>query len=128
MKYPRTALLTGLLATLISTGCSEDIESRAEEKLKDVGKLPSQEILFVNDQKVPCTGVAPMQCLQVRTDNNQPWQLFYTNIQGFEFVPGIRYELLVDVERIENPPQDASALRYQLIKVIAEIPSETAKP
>ncbi len=36
-----------------------------------------------------------MQCMQVRSDKQQPWTLFYQQIEGFQFEPGYRYQLTV---------------------------------
>lgn len=75
-----------------------------------------EETLWVNAQLKPCMGVAPRQCLEVRRSPDGPWELFYANIEGFDFVPGQRYELRVRVERLKNVPADASSLRYSLIE------------
>lgn len=55
------------------------------------------------------------------------WSKFYTNIEGFNYVPGKVYNLSVLVEQIENPPADGSSLKYTLLKVksIQEVNNET---
>lgn len=75
-----------------------------------------EETLWVNAQLKPCMGVAPRQCLEVRRSPDGPWELFYAKIEGFDFVPGQRYELRVRVDRLKNVPADASSLRYTLIE------------
>ncbi|MDO6524710.1 DUF4377 domain-containing protein [Motilimonas sp. 1_MG-2023] len=84
--------------------------------------LTQETLLYVNAETVECTGVAPMNCLQVKTPETQEWQLFYQNIEGFTFEPGFQYQLQVKKEMIENPPADASSVKYSLIKVISKLP------
>jgi len=55
------------------------------------------------------------------------WSKFYSNIEGFTYEPGKIYTLAVEVERINNPPADASALKYTLLemKSVQEVSSQT---
>jgi hypothetical protein len=73
----------------------------------------------VEPQRANCFGVAPMRCLIV---NNE---LFYEDIQGFDFVTGNRYQLLIERQQAytkENTPADASLYQYKLIKVLSRVP------
>ncbi len=65
-----------------------------------------------------------MQCMQVRSDEQQPWTLFYQNIEGFQFEPGYRYQLTVSKVQLTDVPADASSLRYRLIKVVNKVASK----
>ncbi len=85
---------------------------------------PEEKTLFVGPKKVECVGVGPMECLQVKEDPDGEWQLFYDQIEGFNWAPGYTYELRVAVHQVENPPADASSLRYELIEVVNKV--ETA--
>ena len=85
---------------------------------------PQGETLYINSQLVDCVGVGPMQCMLVRSDEQQPWTLFYQQIEGFQFEPGYRYQLTVSKEQLTNVPADASSLRYQLIKVVSKVASK----
>ncbi|MGY3862670.1 DUF4377 domain-containing protein [Aeromonas lacus] len=85
---------------------------------------PQGETLYINSQLVDCVGVGPMQCMQVRSDEQQPWTLFYQQIEGFQFEPGYQYQLTVSKEQLTNVPADASSLRYQLIKVVSKVASK----
>lgn len=77
--------------------------------------------MFVRENKVPCQGVGPMECLQVRYDNDKEWQLFYSHIEGFNFEKGNRYELMVTrTKRPEPIPADASSYLYKLEKIISK--------
>ncbi|PJG60502.1 DUF4377 domain-containing protein [Aeromonas cavernicola] len=79
------------------------------------------ETLYINNQWVDCVGVSPMQCMQVRTDEQQPWSLFYQHIEGFHFEPGYYYQLEVAKEPLTDVPADASSMRYQLIKIVNQV-------
>lgn len=77
------------------------------------------ETLYVNRELVDCEGGAgPQKCLQVRRRPDELWELFYGEIEGFSFEPGFTYQLRVDVEEVDNPPPDASSLRYALVEIV----------
>jgi hypothetical protein len=80
--------------------------------------------LEVAEQQVPCVGMAPQQCLQVRERSDAPWTLFYDGIEGFTYEPGFRYLLRVAVRQVPNPPADGSSLAYRLVDVL----TKTATP
>ena len=48
--------------------------------------------------------------------------LFYSQIEGFEYEEGYTYELLVQVDPVENPPADASSLNYTLMEIVDKQP------
>jgi heat shock protein HslJ len=50
------------------------------------------------------------------------YTLFHDQIEGFDFEPGYEYELLVLVEPVENPPADASSLKYTLVEEVSKTP------
>ena len=77
--------------------------------------------MFVRENKVPCTGVGPMECLQVKYGNDKDWQLFYDHIQGFNFEKGNRYEIMVvRTKRQGNIPADASSYEYKLKSIVSK--------
>lgn len=84
--------------------------------------------MFVKENKVPCQGVAPMECLQIRYNNKSDWQFFYDHIEGFNFEKGNRYELLViRTKRQGVIPADASSYEYKLKSIISKTPVTKAK-
>jgi heat shock protein HslJ len=89
---------------------------------------PEEKTLYVGPEKVDCVGVAPMKCYQVKEDPDGEWQLFYNEIEGFEWEPGYTYELRVAVHQVENPPADGSSLRYELIEVVDKTEMTVEKP
>lgn len=74
----------------------------------------------VNSFRVPCTGVGPMECLQVRRQGSDQWEFFYSEIEGFAYEPGYRYRIRVKEEPLdpETVPADASSIRYTLVSVV----------
>ena len=59
-------------------------------------------------------------CLQVREREDQPWDTFCSDIEGFDFEAGHEYVIEVQIFTIENPPQDGSNRRYVLHKLISK--------
>ena len=84
--------------------------------------------LYVGPYQVDCVGVAPQKCLLVREKPTDDWTYFYDQIQGFEYEPGFEYELRIMEERVENPPADASSLRWTLLEVVAKTRSLEGTP
>lgn len=110
---PRSILLFVLtLACTLGTGCRSGT-APAEREL----------ILEVAEQRAPCVGVMPQQCLQVRERSDASWQLFYDGIDGFTYEPGYRYLLRVAERPVANPPADGSSLAYRLLFIISKTPS-----
>ena len=87
----------------------------------DEAYIPKGTLLRVNSYTEICQGLIEIQCLlvqegdQIGTDR---WEFFYTTIDGFDYEEGFLYDLDVKITEIENPPADASSLRYELIKLI----------
>lgn len=83
--------------------------------------------MYIAPERVACTGVALMQCLQVKFDAGDSYELFYDGIDGFVYVPGYNYELRVQRLERENPPADASKYLYSLIEIVAQTPAYTGE-
>jgi len=75
-------------------------------------------LIYVAPERRPCTGVAPMQCLQVRERAKQPWQHHYGEIEGFQFEPGTAYRLRISEIKVANPPADAPDRRWVLETIV----------
>ncbi|AXT48944.1 MULTISPECIES: META and DUF4377 domain-containing protein [Chromobacterium] len=98
---------------------------QAGDKTLSFERQPSLEggvtrFVYVAAERKPCTGVAPMQCLQIRESKDQPWQLHYGEIEGFKPEPGIAYRLRLKEFKVENPPADASSIRWVLDMVVEQ--------
>ncbi|WP_176593533.1 META and DUF4377 domain-containing protein [Sphingobium sp. EM0848] len=79
-----------------------------------------RKLIYVSADTKPCTGVAPMTCLQVREKETDAWQLHYSGIVDFDPQPGIEYRLRIVEEKLANPPADASSIRWTLDQVIEQ--------
>jgi len=77
--------------------------------------------LFVDSNLAECVGVAVQQCMLVREDPTSDWEFFYNLIDGFEYQEGFEYKLKVEITTIEDPPADASSLKYSLVEVLEKI-------
>ncbi len=123
MKYKSSLLLLlGLLLNLSLSGCADTMIENSQKASKDIA-VPGDGVIvesyWIAPERVPCQGGAPMQCLQVNKLEQEQltqWQLFYDNIEGFDFTPGQFYKLDVAITRRSNPPADASGLHYKLLK------------
>ncbi|MBV8681206.1 MAG: META and DUF4377 domain-containing protein [Aquitalea sp.] len=75
--------------------------------------------LYVSSVRKNCSaGAGQMQCLQVRSREDQPWQLFYGEIEGFTPQAGNSYYLKLRYEEVNQPPADASSVRTILERVV----------
>ncbi|WP_159880370.1 META and DUF4377 domain-containing protein [Aquitalea denitrificans] len=86
---------------------------------KPVAAVEQPQYLYVSSVRKNCSaGAGQMQCLQVRSSENQPWQLFYGEIVGFKPQPDTAYYLKLRYEAVKNPPADASRVRTVLERVV----------
>lgn len=74
--------------------------------------------LYVDSKLSDCVGVAPQQCMLIREDLDSEWNLFYDSIEGFEYQEGTEYKISVSITDVENPPADASSLKYTLVEIL----------
>ncbi|REC64680.1 hypothetical protein DRF59_19890 [Chryseobacterium flavum] len=61
-----------------------------------------------------------MKCMQVKENASDSWTNFYSTIEGFTYEPGYEYVLKVKTEKIENPPADASSIKYILTEQVSK--------
>ncbi|MFT5999623.1 MAG: heat shock protein HslJ [Neolewinella sp.] len=70
---------------------------------------------WIDSAKVPCSGVAPYNCLRVKKGVDfatTDWGIFFNPIEGFDYEPGHTYQLLVkETKRAPGlTPADASSI------------------
>jgi heat shock protein HslJ len=112
MRRSVNVILAGAAVTLAATACSDGTGDRGEP-----GPAVEKEVLvahFVSD----CVGVGPQQCLNVRESAEAEWTLWYDPIEGFEHEAGYDYRLLVNETTVNDPPADASSIRWTLVEVL----------
>jgi hypothetical protein len=116
MKNTKRAFLFHLLI-LICLGFLACQKSQRSDQNSEVVQMT------VANHKEACSGSAPMECLLVQKKGFQDWELFYNQIEGFQYEPGFIYQLEVRIEPISNPLQDGASARYILIRVISKSPA-----
>ncbi len=79
-----------------------------------------EKTIFVASYTADCVGAAPQQCYLVREDPDDEWSLFYDQIEGFDYEEGYEYELRITEETIEDPPADASSIKWTLVEVVSK--------
>lgn len=88
----------------------------------EAGAADMAERLMVAPETVPCTGVAPMTCLQVKKPGEFDWRRIHGGIEGFTHESGSAYLLLVRERRVDNPPADAPSRVWVLQEMIGRHP------
>jgi heat shock protein HslJ len=79
-----------------------------------------EKTLYVGPVLVDCVGVGPMKCMLVTENPDADYTYFYDQIEGFDYEEGYEYELLVKTEPVENPPADASSIKWTLIQEVSK--------
>jgi hypothetical protein len=74
----------------------------------------------IASQTANCIGEALQKCLLVKKAGITEWQYFYSPIEGFTHEDGYEYVLEIREEKRENPPADASSIKYTLVKMISK--------
>lgn len=84
---------------------------------------PTIKTIWVAHFRADCVGVGPRKCLLVKEEQFSPWELYYGEIEGFEYLEGYAYHLRVSEERVADPSADGSAIRLRLLEVIDRLDS-----
>lgn len=75
----------------------------------------------IASQQGDCTGVVSQKCMLVKKGDAKEWTYFYSKIEGFDYQQGYEYVLDVKEQNVENPPADASSVKYTLVKEVSKI-------
>ena len=86
------------------------VEVVSKEKVEHPEKL-----VIVGPYLVECEGEGPRLCMLVKESRERDWQLFYDQIEGFEFEEGYEYQIRVREEQVEDPPAGGSSIRWMLV-------------
>ena len=98
---------------------------RARDK---VGAEAVIKFVYVAPQQVACSaGAAQMLCYQVKENREDPWQLWYSGIAGFNYQPGNAYRLRILEERVARPAADAGSVKWTLDLVVEQEISDPKK-
>ena len=114
-----------ILAFLVTTTTFAQSTAKKNTKKKTtttIQKLPpNTKIFFVDAERAKCEGVTTMQCLMVKKQGQKEYELFYDNIEGFNYEAGNTYTIWVR-EELKTPPiaADESMYKYVYVKTIAK--------
>ena len=106
-----------LMASFLLAGCVPIESSKQGEFTVPKGELVRYE---VDSKLYDCVGVGPQKCLRVKRGGSDEWTFFYSQIEGFEYQEGYRYQLLVDEFPLEPIP-DRSAVGYRLMRELERL-------
>ncbi|KML47099.1 hypothetical protein VL15_33295 [Burkholderia cepacia] len=119
IRQSRTLLGAAVIAgSTLLAGCQTNAAVTASNAARPADGRPVTRTVYVAPQSARCTGVAPMECLQVRSSPSEPWSLWYAGIEGFAYQPGYLYTLEIDEYPVVQPPADGSSIRWVLKRVV----------
>lgn len=84
--------------------------------------------MWIGPERQSCMGVVEMMCMQVKWSEDGAWENFFSSIDGFIFVPGYNYELLVRQHRVDPTPADASSIAWSLEEIVSRTPAFEGDP
>ena len=120
LKSTRTlAMIVALLVAAIALaacGSDEDATQTTDQSAEESTGETTR--LWIKPDLVDCEGVAPQKCMEVAEDEAGPYELFYDSIEGYTHNDGTAAVLDVTIEDVEDPPADASSLRYTLVEIV----------
>ena len=109
-------VLASAVAVLALAGCGGD----GADSPSVTGEAETVR-LWIQPELVECDGGAGTQtCMLIADSEDGEPSFFYDSIAGFTFEEGTTYVIDVTVEGVEDPPADASSLRYTLVEVVEE--------
>jgi Domain of unknown function (DUF4377) len=75
--------------------------------------------IIIAGHKTECVDVGTRLCLLMQRADKGKWELLFEPIEGLHWKWGFRYRIRVREEVVNNPPADASALRFRLVELVA---------
>ena len=115
MKHFTQILL--LAITFIFTGC---FEKEPKDKIEEVTMYVSHETGTYYDL-FDSGRTHPMEGMIIKEESWKEWECHsFQTIEGFEYIKGHKYTLLVEKTTLANPPMDASSVKYKLISIVEQ--------
>lgn len=110
-------LLTAFFAVAGMTSCSSNDDDVKEDAVKDIIMEVSNTVTVGH----PTTNNPTGEYMNVKEKGTDKWfELAMGRIEGFEFVPGHKYELKVRKTRIGDRYVDGSMYAYKLLQIISD--------
>ena len=128
MKIIFSSLIGFLFLSLSILGCKSGGEGAVVKEDVALGGVQPKEAavkgasekMFIGAELAHCVGMDHRECNLMRTSPDEKWGFLFEPIEGFEPEVGIEYELLVDKIKLDNPPMDASSIKYVLKSIVSE--------
>ena len=119
-------LLLGILTlAILLSACGG--AARAESQVAAPAQQePETKTFYIGPKLEDCPGAGGQKCLMVKENPEADYQYFHQPIEGFDYEEGYEYEIVVNVEKVENPPADGSSLKYTLVEIVSKTPVAAA--
>ncbi|MEA3335254.1 MAG: META domain-containing protein [Chloroflexota bacterium] len=127
-KKPGLPILiaTLLVVSVLAACATASAETIVEHEAAAAQSSGETIVLYVGPTLVDCVGASPQKCMLVKQNPEDDYQYFYDQIEGFDYEEGYEYQLLVNVQQVENPPADASSLKFTLVEMVEKTPVDAA--
>lgn len=105
-----------LLVAALSVGCDKSSDGDSTlygESWEEKWVVASKTVAATGDGE-------PELCYWVKIDDNPVWQICHSQIDGFNYESGYEYELLIQVQKVLEPLQDASSSKYTLLSIVSK--------
>ena len=113
-----------ILAGMVLAACATSPGSEGTEQPSPSGV--EEKTIYVGPVLMDCVGVGPQKCMLIRENPQDEYTFFYDQIDGFDYEEGFEYKLVVKEETVENPPADASSIKWTLVRVESKEPVPVA--
>ncbi|MGW8225878.1 MAG: META domain-containing protein [Anaerolineales bacterium] len=117
--FPIMILLGLLLAACAQSTTTEPVDQQPQD-------ATNERTIFVGPVLVDCEGEGPQKCMLVKENPEDEYQLFYDQIDGFEYQEGFEYQMVVKSEEVENPPAGGSSIKWSLVEIVDKQPVPVA--
>jgi hypothetical protein len=90
---------------------------------EEASTTSNETTMRINNYTEDCIGEVEQKCLLVQEGSligTNDWEYFYSEIEGFNYEEGYIYNLKVKKTTIENPPMDASSIKYELLELLSK--------
>ncbi len=107
-------------AALLLVACKSSKNASSTNKnatLDSSSNVTTIESWIVSNTKVSCTEGAVDQCLQIKKGSNSTYEILNSEIVGFNYEPGYKYQLEVKIANNKK-----TGMVYSLVKELYKIP------
>ncbi len=106
-----------LAIAFIFTSC---FEKEPKDKIEEVTMYVSHQTDIYYDL-FDSGRTHPMEGMIMKEEGWADWECHsFQTIEGFEYIKGHKYTLLVEKTTLANPPMDASSVKYKLISIVEQ--------